>query len=61
MGRKFGDDLEVGDPCVVRFPMAGPGLVSSVTATAVRVERLMDGYLVALQFDQALPPAPGLA
>lgn len=54
------EPFEVGDRCVVRFPMAGPGLVSAVTATVVRVERLVDGNLVGLEFDDELPASPGL-
>jgi hypothetical protein len=52
--------IEVGEHCTVQFPMAGPGLVSAVSATVLRVEKMADGNLVALEFDDELPAAPGL-
>lgn len=54
------EEIEAGERCEVWFPMAGPGLVSVTSAQITRVERMPDGYLVALQFDDELPAAPGL-
>jgi hypothetical protein len=52
--------IVVGEHCTVHFRMAGPGLVSVVSATAIRSDRIADGHLVALEFDDKLPAAPGL-
>jgi hypothetical protein len=52
--------FEVGEHCTVHFPLARPGLVSTFTATIVRVDRMADGSLVALEFDDALLVTPGL-
>lgn len=54
------DSIEAGERCTFHFTMAGPGLVSAVMATVIRVEHLTDGNLVALEFDDELPAAPGL-
>jgi len=52
--------IEAGQRCTLHFPLAGPRLVSAVAATVVRVEKIADGNLVALAFDDELPEAPGL-
>jgi hypothetical protein len=52
--------MEIGERCTIHFLMAGPGLVSAVAATVTRVMMIADGHLVALEFDDELPAAPGL-
>lgn len=54
------DPIEVGEHCTIRFPKPGSRSDSIMSGTVVRARKRDDGTLIALQFDRALPKAPGL-
>lgn len=53
--------IEVGEQCTIRFPKPSSRLDSVMVGRVVRSRSTAAGNLVALQFDRALPSAPGLA